>query len=126
MTRPTPAVPAVKKTFKVRLPLFPRLKFVDGRIFVIAVTFPERLALKLHKEVAVQFVAWAVKVEIHGPLLAGTEIGVVGVKERQPSFADATRGPVETTDSEPEHAPVSSSARKATRETICPPRFKSV
>jgi hypothetical protein len=90
-------------------------------MFVMAVTLPDRLALTFHDEAWAQFVALAVKLEIQGPLLAGTEIGVVGVKERQGELSDAVRGPVDTTESEPEHAAVSSNARDAKREPICPP-----
>src|SRR5690349_7629847 len=54
-------------------------------------------------------------------LCAGAETGVAGVRERQPSFASATRGPVDTTASDPEHAAVSSSIRKPAGEISCPP-----
>src|SRR6476620_2768711 len=120
ITRPTPAAPAVNHTFVLMVPLLPSEK-VPFCMDVMAVTDPDRLADTLHNEVAPQFVALAVKREIHGPLLGGTEIGVLGVKERQEPIADAVRGPVDTTESELEHAATNNSARHATRESICPP-----
>jgi len=98
----------------------PSEKLLDGNIWVMAVTDPDRLALTAQSEVRGQLVALAVKLEIQGPLLAGTEIGVVGVNEIQEGSADTVRGPVDTTESESEleHAAANNSARQATREPI--------